>query len=164
MTFRNEMIRSALVSALTGCCLALFAAPALAGETPAAGPEPSVAVDETGAAPEQSATAEPTAAAAASAPATPAQSGSDEYSEDGVPLGTGETEDPEPVEEEPEAAPAPTGSSPAPAVASEETPVATTGAELPRTGGATWLIALIASALIAAGVAVRRIRIAAPRG
>jgi len=145
MTVRSETIRPALVSALAACCLALTAAPVLAAE-PTAAPEPTDV-------------AEPAA--------KPAQSGADEYGEEGVPLGTGEDEDPAPVEEEPESTPAPT---PAPAptgsgdAAAETTTTAPTGTELPRTGADAWLIALIAIALIAAGILVRRTRIAAPHG
>lgn len=116
---------------------------------------------------------EPAPVAASSEPAAqPSQSGTDEYSEGGVPTGTGEDEDPAPVEEPPPAEdPAPTGSggsaptgSSAPAEASAETPVTTSETTgLPRTGADTWPLALIGIALLGLGLLVRRREIATPR-
>jgi LPXTG-motif cell wall-anchored protein len=168
MTLRNEKLKPTLVSVLAACCLALPAAPALADESDAAAPAPDLAVEPAATAEQPAEPAEPAPVAPASAPAAkPAQSGADEYSEEGVPTGTGEDDNPAP--EDQESSPAPTSSAPPAAptgssdTAAEETTSAATGAQLPRTGADAWPIALIAIMLIATGVLVRRRALADPR-
>jgi LPXTG-motif cell wall-anchored protein len=170
MTLRIEKLKPTLVSVLAACCLALSAAPALADEPGAAAPASELVVEPTATAQQPAEPAEPAPVAPASAPAAkPAQSGADEYSEEGVPTGTGEDEDSAPVDEDQGSSPAPTSSAP-PATstgsgetAAEETTSAPTGAQLPRTGADAWPIALIAIMLLATGILVRRRALAAPR-
>jgi LPXTG-motif cell wall-anchored protein len=165
MTFHHDKFRPALLPALVICYLALSAGPVVAAESPAPAPQPTAAT-EPASAPEPA--AEPEVSPPADVQAKPAQSGADEYSEEGVPLGTGEDEEQEPVDDGEESDPAPSapsGSTPAPTSSGTvgETAATPTGEQLPRTGMETWPIALIAIALLAAGTALRRRGLAAPR-
>ncbi len=144
--------------------LALALPGAAAAQVPAL---PGTAPEAETAAPATESTAAPTSEPAPSA--APAQSGPNEYSEGGVPTGTGEDEDPAPVQEPPasddDTAPtgsggsAPTGSS-APAAPTTAAPVTTSETGLPRTGADTWLLALVGVALFGTGVLIRRAVIA----
>lgn len=98
-------------------------------------------------------------------------SGGNEYTEDGIPTGTGE--DSQPVEPNPEPAPSPaqgtnespTGGSVTVEGAAEDTAgSATAAATLPRTGGETSLLALTGLGLLALGGALGRIVRAPARG
>ena len=126
------------------------------------------------AAPAEPQAVEPQPAGPAAPAAQPAQSGPNEYSEGGVPTGSGEDEEPAPVEpsepDEPTSNdnPAPTNSGSAPSGGSApaeatDTSAAPTETGLPRTGSDSWLIALIGIVLLSAGVVVRRRGVAAPR-
>ena len=145
------------------CCLVLAA--------PASAADPTVGTTGDTAAASEPADAGPVATTAptTSAPsATPAQSGGNEYVEPGVPLGTGETEEPDQVEPEPEPTPEPApdttsgSTTPPPAVAQESvTEAPSTTAALPRTGAESWFIALVGAGFLGAGIALRSRALAA---
>jgi LPXTG-motif cell wall-anchored protein len=168
------MSRSLLASLLAIGSILLWAPTALAADTAAAQEDPTASVETAQVAePSQAQVAEPSQAQVAEPSQTPDDvSGGNEYTEDGVPTGTGD-DDSSPPEEPTSGGSEPTqdttessaGESVVGQDAGDQTATAAPAADtLPRTGSDSWLLALVGVGLLGLGAVLRRVGEAAPSG